>query len=101
MDRMPESMLMNSPGLWHLMQRVHAVSGLTELRFLLLNETRNILHYRQAALLSNTDGLLALSGVARADRHTPYAVWLEALSKSLTAGAPVARLQARELPQRL
>lgn len=101
MDRMPDAMLMNSPGLWHLMQRVHAVSGLTELRFLLLNETRNILQYRQAALLSDAEGLLALSGVARADRHTPYGVWLEALAASQKGPSTALHLQASDLPAAL
>lgn len=101
MDRMPETALMSSPGLWHLMQRVHAVSGVAELRFLLLNETRNVFDYRQAALVDDEQGLLALSGVARADRHTPYAVWLEAVSAAVPRMPAVCRLHASALPVQL
>jgi len=47
-----------------------------ELAFLLLNDSRRLLHYRQAVLWFDSTGLRGLSGVVEPDANAPYALWV-------------------------
>ena len=48
-----------------------------EAGFLLVNETRRLLTYRQAALWLSDEGLYALSGVVQIEANVPYTQWLK------------------------
>lgn len=61
-----------------------------ELPFVVVNESRQLLPYRQAALWIAADGapkLRALSGLALPDANAPYAMWLNRLVKWRVARA--------------
>lgn len=74
--------------LLRLGQRARAAE-VEELPFVILNETRSLVRYDQAALWL-TDGpggpwrLAGLSGVSSPDRTSPYWAWLERLGRELT-----------------
>ncbi len=71
--------------LLELGQRARAASSTAELGFLLVNDTRALLSYRQAALWLADGGVRALSGVVSVDGNVPYAQWLQRLAKHLAA----------------
>ena len=68
-------------GLLALLQlcgRAREAASVEELGFIAVNETHNLLSYRQAALWLAGDvrGVLAVSGVAQLDPAAPYLQWL-------------------------
>jgi len=75
-------------------QRARAAATTAELGFLLVNDTRALLAYRQAALWLSDGGVRALSGVVSVDGNVPYAQWLQRLGRHLssthTSDAPLA-----------
>jgi multidrug efflux pump subunit AcrA (membrane-fusion protein) len=60
------------------------------LAFVMVNDSRALVEYRQAALLTVDGGLTAVSGVASADRSTPFALWLERIWRRLAPTTPMA-----------
>jgi hypothetical protein len=64
-------------------QRARAAASSAELGFLLVNDTRLLLTYRQAALWMADGGVRALSGVVSVDGNVPYAQWLQRLGRHL------------------
>lgn len=63
--------------LLELGHRARAAASVQELEFLLVNDTRLLVPYRQAAWWHSAQGVAALSGVVQADRNAPYAQWLQ------------------------
>lgn len=64
--------------LLQLQRRARTAEG-EEIPFILVNESRQLLPYRQAALFTirrGRPGLTAVSGLAVADKTSPYAQWL-------------------------
>lgn len=64
--------------------RARDAATLQELSFIAVNETRELLEYRQAALWldENLQGVAAVSGVATPDASAPYLQWLNRLFKA-------------------
>lgn len=77
--------------LHELGKRARAAASAAELGFVIVNETRQMLEYRQSALWWRDGGVAAVSGLPEADMQTPYAQWLARLSaamdKTLEPGA--------------
>ena len=74
-----------------------------ELGFLLVNDTLDLAHYRQAALWLADEGVWSLSGVVQVDANVPYAQWLDSVARHLqTMGSDGPRLfSALDLPPEL
>lgn len=100
------------PGFYALLSRIESIDKSSELGFCICNDTRQMVNYRQAALLSVTEGLpprlVAHSGLSTLDRNTPYALWLVQLCKHLAPrlqtlpdAAPVLPLTAEMLDPEL
>ncbi|UTW06975.1 efflux RND transporter periplasmic adaptor subunit [Pseudomonas benzenivorans] len=66
-----------------LSHRARQAATLDELAFLLVNDTRALLPYRQAALWFSDGGVRALSGVVQAEANAPYVQWLNRLCSTL------------------
>lgn len=92
-----------------LSRRAREAAERAELGFIAVNETRQLLDYRQAALWlpeQRGDARLVLSGVARPESDAPYGQWLRRLFDLAPAGpvsaaavtAAVAEDWARWLP---
>jgi hypothetical protein len=88
--------------LLNLERRAREAAGVAELGFVALNETRQLLDYRQAALWlphERGDARLALSGLPRAETNAPYGQWLERLfRKSFSGQDEAVRVSAASLP---
>ncbi len=88
--------------LLQLERRAREAANVAELGFVALNETRQLLDYRQAALwLPNERGnaRLALSGLPRAETDAPYGQWLQRVfRKVFGAQDKAARVSAESLP---
>lgn len=66
--------------LLQLGQRAREAASAAELGFVVVNETRTIFNYRQAALwLSSSRCVAAVSGAAQPDSSAPYLQWLQRL----------------------
>lgn len=64
--------------------RARVAAGCDELAFLLVNDSRRLLPYRQAALWFAEGGVRCLSGLVQAEANTPYGQWLQRLCQSLS-----------------
>jgi multidrug resistance efflux pump len=91
-----------APRFYALAARVEAATTAAELGFVACNETRMLVDYRQAALvtLSAARGprLSAHSGLADPDPNTPYALWLVAVARRIAPRCADLPPQARVLP---
>lgn len=71
---MSEGILAN---LIFLAKRSRESSNVSELRFLLVNETNSLISFRQAAYWEVGKGVLTVSGVTTIEKNAPYIQWLE------------------------
>lgn len=62
--------------LLHLQRRLRMASGCPELDFILVNESFNLVSYRQDALWFKNEGVQALSGLAVPEGNAPYVHWI-------------------------
>ena len=80
--------------LTHLEAQVRAATTLEELQFVAVNETRRLVPYEQAILLSATDSedtpyrAVTASSVAVIDRDAPMMVWLEEVVQAVRHAQP-------------
>lgn len=71
-----------------------------ELVFLLVNDSRSLLRYRQAVLWLEAGGIRGLSGVTDLDADAPYAQWAQRVCAALQ-GRPAGPVDAMALPPAL
>lgn len=71
--------------LLELGHRARQARSVQELEFLLVNDSRLLVPYRQAVWWRSTQGVVALSGVVQPDRNTPYAQWVTQLCQHLAS----------------
>lgn len=76
-----------------LARRARLAASASELGFLLVNDSRALVPYRQAALWLKSEGVQTLSGLVQVDANAPYALWLEQICSHL-AQRPSAQLLA-------
>ncbi len=92
--------------LLQLQRKARHCEDSTALGFIMVNETRSLLPYRQSALWLNQpfSKIAAVSGVAQLEASAPYVTWLrgvaEHISRQVTS-AVAQPLQAEELPPAL
>lgn len=65
--------------LLHLQRRAREATELAELDYILVNESFNLVPYRQAVLWLKDGGVQALSGMAIPEGNAPYVHWLNKL----------------------
>jgi multidrug resistance efflux pump len=87
--------------LFDLEQRLVAAKRPVEIAFLAVDMAHSILSYRQAALWSEAEGVVALSGVAVVESGSPYVLWLGQVLKSLLALRTPRSLTAHDLSPEL
>lgn len=89
--------------LLQLEQRARAAASLEELGFILVNDTRLLIDYRQGLLWRcDQSRLQAISGLAMIDRDAPFNTWLGGLCEQWQARDDAGRLrhiQCRELAE--
>lgn len=66
-----------------LQQRIRTSKTLDEAAFIAVNEAKQLLQYRQAAIWLEGRGVIALSGLPLPDRNAPYLLWLSQLFSKL------------------
>lgn len=88
--------------LLELGHRVRHAASVHELEFIAVNDTHQLVPYRQAALWSADKGITSLSGVIQVEANVPYAQWLTTVCRHLADGATaVTRVEAASLPSAL
>ncbi len=70
---------------WHVLltlaKQLRGLKSQREAGFLLANETRQLVNFRQSAVWTDLDGLYTLSGVVQIEANVPYAQWVSAVFK--------------------
>ncbi len=85
--------------LLELGHRARQAKSVNELEFMLVNDTRLLLPYRQAVWWNDQQGVAALSGVMQPDRNAPYAQWIAQVCAHLAqAGGELRAVAAADLP---
>lgn len=85
-----------------LSRRARHTGNSVELGFLAVNETHSLAAYRQAALWTVDDGVIALSGVLQPEANAPYVDWLRRACQTLHKQYKQTKvLQATDLPPSL
>lgn len=84
--------------LLQLQRNAREATRAAELGFVIVNETRLILEYRQAVLFQNDFGIAAISSLPDVDRNAPYTQWLERLFKAIENKSEVGLLTPTDLP---
>ena len=89
--------------LLELGHRARQAKSVAELEFMLVNDTRLLLPYRQAVWWNQQQGVAALSGVMQPDRNAPYAQWVAQVCAHLAQaeGAEVRPVGPADLPPAL
>lgn len=88
--------------LLELGQRVRHAESVHELEFIAVNDSHQLVPYRQAALWWARQGIASLSGVIQVEANVPYAQWLTKVCRHLAHDAPaVVRVDAATLPEPL
>lgn len=88
--------------LLELGRRTRHAASLPELEYIAVNDSHQLVPYRQAALWTTTHGVVALSGVIQVEANVPYAQWLGKVCRQLADnGQSIARVAADSLPEAL
>jgi len=87
-------------GLLQLGKRAREADSVPALGFVIVNETLNVLPYRQAALWSDAGlgGVVAVSGLPQVDPNAPYLQWLNRLCRGLAKAGGLQALDAASAP---
>lgn len=72
-----------------LEQQIRTAGSAAALGFVIVNDTRMVVEYRQAALFSADGVLMAVSGVGTVERTSPFAQWVERACRQLAADGPL------------
>lgn len=84
--------------LLQIARRVRTAASPAEIGFVAVNESKQLLNYRQGALWLADKGVLAVSGIPEADRSSPYIQWLNRLFQALGQDAGCRRIGPAGLP---
>jgi len=85
-----------------LVRKAREAGSTAELGFIAVNDTRDLVNYRQAALWWAGRGVDKLSGLVQPDLNVPYTQWIEQVCRALaTAGATPRPVKAGDLPETL
>ena len=85
-------------------RRARRAQGRDELAFMLVNDTRLLISFRQAALWFEDGGIRTLSGVVQHESNAPYVQWLNRVCRHLAQDAGETaprRVVASDLPGEL
>lgn len=75
-----------------LAHRARQVTEIQELFFLLVNDSKRLLPYRQAVLWRERQGVACVSGVSQFDANSPYMLWFAKLCQLLFTQTAVPRV---------
>lgn len=78
-----------------LLRRARQSQTKAELAFVMVNETRQLVTYRQAVVWEKGTGVIAVSGRPDFDKNSPYVQWMNRLAKEL-AKSPETRVATRD-----
>ncbi len=80
-------------------KKARNAESIAELAFVMVNDTRLLVEYRQAALWSENGGVIAVSGLPEIDRNSPYIHWMTRLFRELRNKPEIKILQSSDMPQ--
>ncbi len=87
--------------LLQISRRVRDAARVEEIGFIAVNESKQLVNYRQAALWLEGKGVFAVSGIPEPDRSSPYIQWLTECFKQWRKETAWRPIDARDLPAAL
>jgi hypothetical protein len=84
--------------LWQLACRAREAESLAALGFIVVNESRLLLDFRQSAIWLTGKGAVAVSGLPEPERDAPYTQWLDKLARALPVQEMPVLLDDQTLP---
>lgn len=100
-DRAEERNLKFFGLLLQLSRRVRSSRSLDEASFIAVNETKQLLSYRQAVIWLKGRGVAAISGLPLPERNSPYLNWLSELFPALPFSKEPRTVNADDIPRRI
>lgn len=101
MDSMQAGQLKQLSWLLELQRHARAAESIAALGFVAVNETKQLLDYRQAALwVEKGKRVAAVSGLQQPETHAPYTQWLERMLAKLPQHASSFTLNAQQVDKR-
>lgn len=102
-EHQANTLLGSSFALLDLSRRARQAATARELGFVLVNDSRSLVAYRQAGLWLAAEGVYTLSGVVQVEANAPYALWLAQVCSHLAAqqGGEARGVIAEDLPPAL
>lgn len=82
-------------------RRARQAENANVLGFIAVNESRQLLNYRQSAVWLQHKGVVVVSGLPATERDTPYTQWLASVCRSQQHHSEPALLNAHALPAEL
>ena len=101
MSEANEAQLAGLSILLQLSRRVRDAGTIEEVGFVAVNESKQLVHYRQAALWVEGKGVFAVSGIPEPDRSSPYIQWLAGCFKEWQKGTGCRPVGPEGLPEAL
>lgn len=87
--------------LLQLSKRARMAASLPELGFVIVNETRQLLVYRQSLIWLQQGKLASVSGLPEPERNTPYSLWLNQVAPYWLKHEQAQLIDAQDLPDAL
>ncbi|HQM45658.1 MAG TPA: HlyD family efflux transporter periplasmic adaptor subunit [Smithellaceae bacterium] len=84
--------------LLQISRRVREATRPEEIGFIAVNESKQLLDYRQSVLWMANQGIFAVSGIPQPDHNAPYIQWLNAAFKEWQKKDGLRRIDPQELP---
>lgn len=84
--------------LWQLACRAREAESTAALGFIVVNETRLLLDFRQSAVWLSSTNVIAISGLPEPERDAPYTQWLAKLAHALPVQSTPMLLDDQALP---
>ncbi|BCS52864.1 efflux RND transporter periplasmic adaptor subunit [Geobacter sp. SVR] len=101
MSETGDSQLLGLSILLQITRRVREAAGIEEIGFIAVNESKQLIAYRQAALWLEGKGVFAVSGIPEPDRSSPYIQWLAECFRQWRKEGGWRPIDARDLPPAL
>ncbi len=88
-------------GLTRILQisrRIREASRPEEVAFIAVNESKQLVHYRQAALWLEGVGVIAVSGIPEPDQNAPFILWLKSAFREWGKTDGCRKIEPSDLP---
>jgi len=99
MEEILEGQIAALSALVQVQKKIRACESPAELSFAIVNDTRILAEYRQAALWSDDAGVITVPGLPDIDRNSPYIHWIGRFFKKIGDFSGIRMVTSADLPE--